>query len=62
MTSSGKLHEDVIKLSVNKNLQDIKVLLGWAQDANSIREKLDHLRQAITLLQDIERNLADLDR
>ena len=58
----GKLYEDALKLSVNKNLADIKTLLGWAEKANSITEKLDHIRQAVALLTEIEHNLAELKR
>jgi hypothetical protein len=58
----GKLYEDALKLSVNKNLADIKTLLGWAEKADSITDKLDYIRQAITLLTEIEGNLAELRR
>jgi hypothetical protein len=58
----GKLYEDALKLSVNKNLADIKTLLGWAEKADSITEKLDYIRQAITLLSEIDTNLAQLRR
>lgn len=61
MTAKGKLYEDALKLSVNKNLADIKTLLGWAEKANSIREKLEYIRQAITLLKEIEGNMAELE-
>lgn len=56
----GKLYEDALKLSVNKNLADIKTLLGWAVDADGIDQKVSHIRQAIALLQEIERNLSEL--
>lgn len=56
----GKLYEDALKLSVNKNLVDIKTLLGWAEKADGIDEKLRHIRQAIELLSEIENNLAEL--
>lgn len=62
MPAKGKLYEDALKLSVNKNLADIKTLLGWAEKANTISEKLEHVRQAITLLSEIESNLAELGR
>lgn len=62
MAAKGKLYEDALKLSVNKNLSDIKTLLGWAEKADSIEEKLNHIRQAITLLTEIETNLAELRR
>lgn len=62
MPPKGKLYEDALKLSVNKNLADIKTLLGWAEKADAIEEKLNHIRQAITLLQEIEGNLSELRR
>lgn len=62
MTAKGKLYEDAIKLSVNKNLVDIKTLLGWAEKATTIDEKLTHIRQAVALLTEIENNLAELRR
>lgn len=62
MAERGKLYEDALKLSVNKNLADIKTLLGWAEKADSITEKLDYIRQAITLLSEIDTNLAQLKR
>jgi len=60
--NKGKLYEDALKLSVNKNLADIKTLLTWAEQGQTIEEKLEHIRQAITFLQEIERNLAELRR
>jgi hypothetical protein len=60
MGREGKLYEDALKLSVNKNLADIKTLLDWAVKADSIAEKLKHIRQSRELLSDIEGNLADL--
>lgn len=60
MNPKGKLYEDALKLSVNKNLADIKTLLGWAERADTIGEKVTHIRQAITLLSEIEHNLAEL--
>lgn len=56
----GKLYEDALKLSVNKNLVDIKTLLGWAEQANTITEKLRHIQQAIQLLTEIAQNLGEL--
>lgn len=60
MSEEGKLYEDALKLSVNKNLADIKTLLDWAVKAESIDEKLKHIRQSMELLSDIEGNLAEL--
>ena len=62
MAEHGKLYEDALKLSVNKNLADIKTLLGWAEKADSITEKIDYIRQAVTLLSEIDTNLSQLKR
>ena len=62
VSGDGKLYEDALKLSVNKNLADIKTLLDWAVKAESIGEKLKHIRQSMELLSDIEGNLAELKR
>jgi len=59
---TGKLYEDALKLSVNKNLVDIKTLLGWAEKAETISEKLRHIQQAIELLTEISHNLSELKR
>jgi predicted RNase H-like HicB family nuclease len=59
---SGKLYEDALKLSVNKNLVDIKTLLGWAEKAHTIAEKEQHIKQAIQLLTEISENLSQLKR
>ena len=62
MADRGKLYEDALKLSVNKNLVDVKTLLGWAEKADSITEKVDYIRQAVTLLSEIETNLTQLKK
>jgi hypothetical protein len=62
MSGEGRLYEDALKLSVNKNLADIKTLLGWAVKADTIEEKLKHIRQSMQLLADIEESLAQLRR
>ncbi len=59
---TGKLYEDALKLSVNKNLVDIKTLLGWAEKAETIPEKQRHIEQAIQLLTEISENLSQLKR
>jgi hypothetical protein len=59
---TGKLYEDALKLSVNKNLVDIKTLLGWAEKAETIQEKQRHIEQAIQLLTEISENLSQLKR
>lgn len=58
---SSKLYEDSLKLTVNKNLQDIRLLLLWAEEARDIREKIQHCDQAVHLLSEIVLNLKELD-
>ncbi|MHB8632731.1 MAG: hypothetical protein ACYDBQ_02010 [Thermoplasmatota archaeon] len=58
---SSKLYEDSLKLTVNKNLQDIRLLLLWAEEAAGIREKIQHCDQAVRLLSEIIVNLRELD-
>lgn len=58
---SSKLYEDSLKLTVNKNLQDIRLLLLWAEEAADIREKIAHSEQAVHLLSEIILNLKELD-
>lgn len=59
---SSKLYEDSLKLTVNKNLQDIRLLLIWAEEASGIQEKIQHSEQAVHLLSEIILNLKELDR
>ena len=58
---SSKLYEDSLKLTVNKNLQDIRLLLLWAEEAGEIRDKIAHCDQAAGLLGEIILNLRELD-
>lgn len=60
MAAKGKLYEDALKLSTNKNLADVKTQLGWAEKAPTLDEKLDYVKQAIALLSEIEANLSEL--
>jgi hypothetical protein len=57
-----QLYEDSLKLTVNKNIEDIRVLLMWAVDATDVREKIDHSAQALTYLSDVVETLRELDR
>ncbi len=59
---SSKLYEDSLKLTVNKNLQDIRLLLLWAEEAGQVRDKIAHCEQAVHLLSEIIVNLKELDR
>jgi hypothetical protein len=56
----NQLYEDSLKLTVNKNIEDIRILLAWAQEANDIREKIQHAEQALTYLTDVVETLREL--
>lgn len=61
MHLSNKLYEDSLKLTINKNLSDIRVLLLWAEEAVEVREKIQHAEQALTYLADIVETLRGMD-
>jgi len=50
---SSKLYEDSLKLTVNKNLQDIRILLQWAEEAYETVEKIQHVEQALGFLREV---------
>ncbi len=58
----SKLYEDSLKLTVNKNLQDIRILLQWAEDASETREKIQHSQQALDFLREVVETLKELNR
>jgi hypothetical protein len=57
---SSKLYEDSLKLTVNKNLQDIRILLQWAEEAYETREKIQHAEQALGYLREVVETLREL--
>ena len=57
---SSKLYEDSLKLTVNKNLQDIRILLQWAEEASETREKIQHADQALNFLREVVETLREL--
>jgi hypothetical protein len=57
---SSKLYEDSLKLTVNKNLQDIRILLQWAEEAYETREKIQHSEQALNFLREVVETLREL--
>jgi hypothetical protein len=57
---SSKLYEDSLKLTVNKNLQDIRILLQWAEEAHETREKIQHADQALNFLREVVETLREL--
>jgi hypothetical protein len=59
---SNKLYEDSLKLTINKNLSDIRVLLLWAEEAVEVKEKIQHAEQALTYLADIVETLRGMEK
>lgn len=59
---SHKLYEDSLKLTINKNLADIRVLLQWAEEATVTQEKIQHAEQALVYLTDIVQTLRSMQR
>ena len=62
LDSNNKLYEDSLKLTINKNLSDIRVLLLWAEEATDTREKVQHAQQALTYLTDILATLHEMQQ
>ena len=58
----NQLYEDSLKLTVNKNIEDVRILLLWAQESDSLREKVQHTTQALAYLTDVVSNLRELGR
>ncbi len=56
----SKLYEDSLKLTVNKNLSDIRILLTWAEEASDIKEKIQHTEQALRFLAEVVESLREL--
>ena len=56
----NQLYEDSLKLTVNKNIEDIRILLLWAQEADAMRDKIQHSQQALTYLADVVETLREL--
>lgn len=57
---SSKLYEDSLKLTINKNLQDIRILLQWAEEASQTAEKIQHSEQALRFLAEVVETLREL--
>lgn len=58
----NQLYEDSLKLTINKNIEDVRILLLWAQDATDVREKIAHAEQAHAYLGDVVETLRELRR
>jgi hypothetical protein len=56
----NNLYTDALRLSINKNLADIRTLLLWAEEASEVREKIMHTEQALGFLQEVVENLRQL--
>lgn len=55
-----KLYEDALKLSINENLRNIRLLLEWAEQAGQLDETIQHSEQALKLLAEVAQNLREL--
>ena len=58
---NGKLLQDALRLAVDKNLADIRTLLSWAEQGETLEEKLRHIGHALELLSEVQDNLRALD-
>lgn len=56
----SKLYEDSLRLSINMELRNIRTLLDWAEEAQDIRDKIQHVAQATRLLNSVNENLQAL--
>ena len=57
-----KLYEDALKLAVNENLHNIRLMLDWAEEASELKEKIRQTEQALRLLNEVAQNLRELER
>lgn len=55
-----KLYKDALKLSINENLQNIRTILNWANEASELDDTIAHAEQAFRLLGDVVTNLREL--
>lgn len=56
----SKLYEDALKLSIQENLQNIRTILDWAQEAHELDDAISHSEQALRLLTEVVANLREL--
>ncbi len=55
-----KLHEDALRLAVDKNLADIRTLLRWAEQTSDMGEKVGHVTRAVELLVEVKEHMEAL--
>ena len=55
-----RLHEDALRLAVDKNIADIRTLLLWAEQTANMKEKVAHVARAVELLQEVKEHLEAL--
>ncbi len=58
----SKLYEDALRLSINENLRNIRLLLEWAEEAGGLGETIGHSEQALRLLAEVVQNLQELEK
>lgn len=55
-----RLHEDALRLAVDKNLADIRTLLLWAEQSDNMGEKVAHVTRAVELLVEVKDHMEAL--
>ena len=55
-----KLYEDSLRLSIDMELRNIRTLLDWAEEAQDIQDKIQHVSEANRLLMSVNENLQAL--
>lgn len=60
MCALSKLYEDALRLSINENLRNIRLLLEWAEGADAMEETIQHTEQAFRLLGEVVQNMREL--
>lgn len=61
MPALSKLYKDALRLSINENLRNIRLLLEWAENADQMADTIQHTEQAFRLLGEVVENLRALD-
>lgn len=54
------LYEDAIKLSINKHISDVRLLLQWAEEEPEVHKKILHVEQALRNLAEVAQSLSEL--
>lgn len=60
MSEKGKLEKDMLRLASDKSLYDIRTVLKWAEESETLEEKTRHITHALELLAEVKENLEAL--